>query len=122
MFWHGKLSAAIKFDAAQVEVYSTGRYLTVTGHRIAGTSAEIRASSEDAGTCLSRPRRDIQGGRRQGKIRGDHYPVRDRGLSLHGIGIARASRRMVRAVRPPAVLRSPCPQGLAGQVKNLRLS
>ena len=42
MFWHGKLSAAIKFDAAQVEVYSTGRYLTVTGHRIAGTSDEIR--------------------------------------------------------------------------------
>ena len=41
MFWKGKLSAAIKFDAAQVEVYSTGRYLTLTGHRIAGTSDEI---------------------------------------------------------------------------------
>ena len=41
MFWHGKLSAAIKLDAAQVEVYSTGRYLTVTGHRIAGTSDAI---------------------------------------------------------------------------------
>ena len=41
MFWRGKLPAAIKFDAAQVEIYSTGRYLTVTGHRIAGTSDEI---------------------------------------------------------------------------------
>ena len=44
MFWHGKLPLAIKFDAAQVEVYSTGRYLTVTGYRIAGTSDEIRTA------------------------------------------------------------------------------
>ena len=42
MFWKGKLPAAIKLDAAQVEVYSTGRYLTLTGHRIAGTSDAIR--------------------------------------------------------------------------------
>ena len=41
MFWRGKLPSAIKFDAAQVEIYSTGRYLTVTGNRIAGTSDEI---------------------------------------------------------------------------------
>ena len=41
MFWKGKLPAAIKLDAAQVEVYSTGRYLTLTGHRIAGTPDAI---------------------------------------------------------------------------------
>ena len=42
MFWKGRLPGAIKHDAAQVEVYSTGRYMTVTGHRIADTPDEIQ--------------------------------------------------------------------------------
>jgi len=54
MFWKGRLSAAIKFDAAQVEVYSTGRYLTVTGHRIAGTSDEIRPAPKTLKLLRSR--------------------------------------------------------------------
>jgi primase-polymerase (primpol)-like protein len=41
-FCLGKLNAALTHKAAQVEVYSAGRYLTVTGDWIAGTSDEIR--------------------------------------------------------------------------------
>jgi len=41
MFWRGKLDKAITNDAAQVEIYSTKRYLTITGNRISGTPDSI---------------------------------------------------------------------------------
>lgn len=40
-FVKGKIDGR-KIDAAQVELYASGRYLTVTGHHVAGTPAEIR--------------------------------------------------------------------------------
>jgi hypothetical protein len=40
----GKIGAAIKNDKAGVEVYGTGRYLTITGNQVEGTPSEIRAA------------------------------------------------------------------------------
>lgn len=42
LFWRGKIASAIKYDAAQVEIYSSGRYLTITGDHLEGTPDEIR--------------------------------------------------------------------------------
>ena len=41
MFWQGKIGKAITNEASQVEIYSTGRYLTVTGHHVPGTPDRI---------------------------------------------------------------------------------
>lgn len=41
MFWRGKIDAAIKHDPAQVEIYATGRYLTITGEHLHGTPDKI---------------------------------------------------------------------------------
>ncbi len=38
----GKVESTTKHDAAGVEVYGTGRYLTVTGNQVEGTPDEIR--------------------------------------------------------------------------------
>lgn len=40
-FWDGKIDQVIKKDKHSVEVYATGRYLTVTGDHIEGTPTEI---------------------------------------------------------------------------------
>ena len=42
IFIRGKIESALKDDATGVEVYSTGRYLTVTGNQVDGTPSEIR--------------------------------------------------------------------------------
>lgn len=42
IFIRGKIESALKDDATGVEVYSTGRYLTVTGDQVDGTPSEIR--------------------------------------------------------------------------------
>ena len=42
IFIRGKIERALKDDATGVEVYSTGRYLTVTGNQVDGTPSEIR--------------------------------------------------------------------------------
>ena len=95
MFWHGKLSAAIKFDAAQVEVYSTGRYLTVTGHRIAGTSDEIRPAPKTLELLRARVETFKEA---EARARSEEtiIPASGPGGSLHGIGAARASREVRR--------------------------
>jgi hypothetical protein len=41
MFWEGKIGKAIANEASQVEIYSIGRYLTVTGHHVAGAPDRI---------------------------------------------------------------------------------
>jgi hypothetical protein len=40
----GKIGAAIKNDKARVEVYGTGRYLTITGNQVEDTPSEIRSA------------------------------------------------------------------------------
>ena len=42
IFARGKIDAALKDDKVGIEVYGTGRYLTVTGQQIEGTPSEIR--------------------------------------------------------------------------------
>ena len=42
IFIRGKIERALKDHATGVEVYSTGRYLTVTGNQVDGTPSEIR--------------------------------------------------------------------------------
>ena len=41
LFWEGKIDRSIKCDAASVEVYRDGRYLTITGNHVSGTPTEI---------------------------------------------------------------------------------
>lgn len=41
-FWEGKIDAAIVFKPASVEIYATGRYLTITGHHIESTPTKIQ--------------------------------------------------------------------------------
>ena len=41
LFGLGKIERALKDDALGIEVYSTGRYLTVTGNQVDGTPSEI---------------------------------------------------------------------------------
>jgi hypothetical protein len=42
MFWRGKVEETKKHDAIKVEVYRSGRYLSITGWRLEGTPGEIR--------------------------------------------------------------------------------
>lgn len=44
IFALGKVEKALKDDVSGVEVYGTGRYLTVTGHQIEGTPSQIRTA------------------------------------------------------------------------------
>ncbi|MCW6506971.1 hypothetical protein [Lichenifustis flavocetrariae] len=41
LFAEGKVASALKFDPAGVEIYGTGRYLTVTGRHVTGTPDKI---------------------------------------------------------------------------------
>jgi AAA domain len=46
--------ACIKFDAAQVEVYASGRFLTFTGQHIAGTPLELREAPQTVEALTTR--------------------------------------------------------------------
>ena len=45
LFTRGKLEKAVKDAANGIEIYSTGRYLTVTGQQFPGTPDRIAAAS-----------------------------------------------------------------------------
>ena len=42
LFWEGKVERAVKSDKHSVEIYGTGRYLTITGNRVEDCPDEIR--------------------------------------------------------------------------------
>jgi primase-polymerase (primpol)-like protein len=46
MIARGKIAASFKLDQAGVEVYGSGRYLTITGSHIAGTPTGIRSAPQ----------------------------------------------------------------------------
>jgi hypothetical protein len=50
----GKISAAMKLDAAGVELYATGRYLTITGWHVHGTPTSINAAPLTLSTLEAR--------------------------------------------------------------------
>lgn len=52
-FWRGK-SKTIKKDKYSVEIYSSGRYLTITGNHLAGTPEEIRAAPRTEAALIAR--------------------------------------------------------------------
>src|SRR5262249_24074652 len=54
LFARGKIPAAVKYDPAKVEVYSFGRYLTVTGQHIEGTPEGINAAPRTLSACQAR--------------------------------------------------------------------
>src|SRR5207247_2399880 len=41
IFWEGKIDKTIKSDPLSVEIYRSGRYLTITGQHLEGTPTEI---------------------------------------------------------------------------------
>jgi primase-polymerase (primpol)-like protein len=41
LIWTGKIPAAVKCDALGIEIYGTGRYLTITGQHFDGTPTEV---------------------------------------------------------------------------------
>lgn len=54
MFVRGKITAAVKSAAAGVELYATGRYLTVTGSHIPGTPEDIRPAPRTLAALIAR--------------------------------------------------------------------
>jgi primase-polymerase (primpol)-like protein len=46
IFARGKIDKAVKDDKLGVEVYATGRYLTITGNQVDGMPAEIRPAPQ----------------------------------------------------------------------------
>ena len=46
LIWEGKIPAAVKCDELGIEMYGTGRYLTITGQWIENTPAEIRPAPQ----------------------------------------------------------------------------
>jgi putative DNA primase/helicase len=53
-FWEGKLDAAVKNDKQQVEIYCTGRYLTITGNKVEGCPDEINPAPKTQAALLAR--------------------------------------------------------------------
>jgi hypothetical protein len=68
-----KIEAAIKNDEAGVEVYSTGRYLTITGRQIEGTPSEIRYAPRTLATLAAAASREPS----RPKPKGHAKPVGD---------------------------------------------
>lgn len=54
MFFDGKKDKPVKFDPAHVELYSRGRYLTLTGVHLAGTPRSISASAAMRAAMVAR--------------------------------------------------------------------
>src|SRR5262249_60933600 len=50
----GKIAAVIKYDPAKVEVYSHGRYLTITGQRLDLAPETIGLAPKPKPTCQAR--------------------------------------------------------------------
>jgi hypothetical protein len=46
LIWKGKIPAAVKCDELGIEMYGTGRYLTITGQWIENTPADIRPAPQ----------------------------------------------------------------------------
>ncbi len=53
LFARGHLDAAFKHDLEGVELYCSGRYLTVTGNHVAGTPTEIRDAPNTIATLIA---------------------------------------------------------------------
>jgi hypothetical protein len=69
----GKIDKTFKFDPAGVEVYGTGRYLTITGNHIAGTPTEIRPAPQTVaalGKRVEDKRKEVEEARRAAKANG----------------------------------------------------
>src|SRR5262249_19554891 len=54
LFGRGKIAAAIKHPPSRVEVYSQGRFLTITGQQVAGTPDTIGAAPRTRDACRER--------------------------------------------------------------------
>jgi hypothetical protein len=70
IFIRGKIERAIKDGATGVEVYSTGRYLTVTGNQVDGTPSEIRPAPRTLGklTAIVGRAREAKRPKSNGKV------------------------------------------------------
>ena len=78
LFWEGKVERAVKSDKHSVEIYGTGRYLTITGNRVEDCPDEIRPAPRTEAALRARV---------SGKPDDGDLPEHLRGYKSQGIGV-----------------------------------